>query len=79
MQLPLPLQMAVSTATSDHRFGQFQGFSTPPQLVHVVTDEVATQSLSNVYRPLSDCTYGRPKRRFPKYGRRHDFGELHGQ
>jgi hypothetical protein len=79
MQLPLPLQMAVSTATSDHRFGQFQGFSTPPQLVHVVTVEVATQSLSSVYRPLSDCTYGRPIRRFPKYERHHDFAVLRGQ
>jgi hypothetical protein len=79
MQSPLPLQMAVSTATNDHRFGQFQGFSTLLQLVHVATDGGASQSLSSVYLPLSDCTYGRPIQRFPKCGHHHDFAELHGQ
>jgi len=67
--------MAANTASSDHRFDLFQGFSTQLLLAPVVNGEASNQSLLDVYRPLSDCTYGRLKLHFPKYEHLHDYVE----
>jgi hypothetical protein len=73
----LPRQRVVNTAANDHQFDQFQGFSRPPLLVLAAYGEASSQSLSDVCRPLSDCTCGRLKRRFPKREHRHDCVERH--
>jgi putative alpha-1,2-mannosidase len=71
--------MVVNTAANDHRFDQFQGFS----MLHLQAlsgfGEASSQSLSNVCRPLSDCTYDMLKPHFPKCEHHHDYEELRDQ
>jgi hypothetical protein len=44
-----------------------------PRRVRVAGNAIATRSLSNVYRPLRDCTCGMRTRRFPTHAFRPDF------
>ena len=79
MQLPLPRQMAVSTAASDHQYDLCQGFSMQRQWVRVEVGADANRSPSSFYRPSNDCTCDRPIRRSPKCEHPHDFWERRDQ
>jgi hypothetical protein len=79
MQLLQPHQMALGTATICDLCDLFQGFSKQPQLARVEASLSATLIPSNFYQPLSDCTCGMQKQRFPSCVHRHDCAESHGQ
>jgi hypothetical protein len=79
MQLPQPRQMARDTVAICDLCDQFQGFSKLRQLARVEESLIANLIPSNVYLPLSDCTCGTLKRRFPNCAHHHDCAESRGQ
>jgi hypothetical protein len=71
--------MARDTAATCDLCDQFPEFAMPRPLARVEESVIANLIPSNVYLPLSDCTCGTLKPRFPNCAHRHDCAESHGQ
>jgi hypothetical protein len=71
--------MVLDTATICDLCDLFPEFSMLHQLVHVAKCAGASPSLLTAYLPLSDCTYGTQRQRFPSCGHRHDCAESRGR
>jgi hypothetical protein len=71
--------MVLNTATICDLCDPFPEFSMLRQLAHVAKCAGASPSPLTAYLPLSDCTYGKQRQRFPSCGHRHDCAESRGR
>jgi hypothetical protein len=71
--------MVLNTATICDLCDLFPEFSMLRQLVRVAKYAGASPSLLIAYLPLSDCTYGKQRQRFPSCAHLHDCAESHDQ
>jgi hypothetical protein len=67
--------MVLDTATICDLCDLFPEFSMLRQLVRVAKCAGANPSLSTVYQPLNDCTYGKQRQHFPSCGHHRDCAE----